>query len=50
MSVLYPRYSYASTVDEIEIPRCCSMAKKSDVARRCSPFAFTAPAWLIAPP
>mmetsp|Transcript_9499 Transcript_9499/g.24016 ORF Transcript_9499/g.24016 Transcript_9499/m.24016 type:complete len:300 (+) Transcript_9499:782-1681(+) len=50
ISVLNPRYSYARTVDDIEIPRCCSISIKSDVARRCSPFAFTAPAWLIAPP
>mmetsp|Transcript_12096 Transcript_12096/g.26132 ORF Transcript_12096/g.26132 Transcript_12096/m.26132 type:complete len:234 (+) Transcript_12096:752-1453(+) len=50
METTRPSYSYISTVDEIEMPRCCSSSMKSEVARRCSPFAFTAPACWMAPP
>mmetsp|Transcript_20269 Transcript_20269/g.46783 ORF Transcript_20269/g.46783 Transcript_20269/m.46783 type:complete len:385 (-) Transcript_20269:62-1216(-) len=50
METTRPWYSYWSTVDEMEMPRCCSSSIKSEVARRCSPLALTAPACTIAPP
>ncbi len=43
-------YGNCRTVDVIEMPRFCSIAIQSDVARRRSPLARTAPASWSAPP
>ncbi|CAB4552753.1 unannotated protein [freshwater metagenome] len=44
------RYGNWSTVEVIEIPRCCSNAIQSEVAERRPERAFTAPASLLSAP